>query len=59
MKLHGRKTLTRFWPMFSFYTPENTRKPLVWFSDVFRGYKMKTLAGNGLIKLENKQTEAL
>ena len=35
-------------------TPEN-----LWFSGVFRGYKMKTLAGNGLIKLENKQTEAL
>ena len=33
--------LTHFWPMFPFYTH-------LWFSGVFRGYKMGTLARNGL-----------
>ena len=41
--------LTNFWQMFPFYsilyslkTPEN-----LWFSGVFRGYKMRTLTRNG------------
>ena len=39
--------LTHFCPMFPFFTPENTRKQR--FSGVFSGYKMETLARNGLI----------
>ena len=40
--------LTDFWPMFPFYTPLKTPENL-WFSGVFRWYKMGTLARNGLI----------
>ena len=39
--------LTHFWPMFPFHplkTPENQR-----FSGIFRGYKIGTLAKNGLL----------
>ena len=39
--------LTHFWPMFPIYTPENIRKPLVFH--VFRGYKIRSKARNGLI----------
>ena len=50
---HQGRLLTHFWPMFPFYTPlktpENQR-----FSGVFRGYKMGTLARNGL-----KNTKAM
>ena len=45
--LNIESSLTYFWKMVQFYTPlktlENQR-----FSGVFRGYKMGTLAGNGL-----------
>ena len=34
--------------MFPFHTPENTRKPL---SNIFRGYKMETLARNKLMQV--------
>ena len=44
--------LTHFWLMFPFYTlyPLKTPKNL-WFFSVFSGYKMGTLAGNGLKNL--------
>ena len=37
--------LIHFWTMFSFYTPRKQKKR---FSGIFRGYKMKELARNGL-----------
>ena len=37
---------THFWPMSPFYTPENDRKPKVFWC--FQGDKMRTLARNGL-----------
>ena len=36
--------VTYFWPMFPFYIAVKTPKNLLWFSGVFRGYKMGTLA---------------
>ena len=35
----------------SFLTAENFRKPCVWFSEIFREYKIGTLAQNGLSAL--------
>ena len=37
--------------MFPFYIPLKTTENL-WFSGVFRGYKMGTLARNGLIRVK-------
>ena len=39
-----------FFNSFLFKPPENNR--ILWFSGVFRGYKMRTLARKELIKLE-------
>ena len=39
--------LNHFWPMFPFYTSLKTSENL-WFSNVARGYKMRSLARNGL-----------
>ena len=40
-------TVTYFWPNFPSLHPLKTRENL-WFSVVLRGYKMETLARNGL-----------
>ena len=40
--------LTDFRPMLPFYNPLKISENLC-FSDIFRGYRMETLAGNGLI----------
>ena len=39
--------LTLFWPILPFYTPWKHQKNH-WFSGVFKGYKMGTVARNGL-----------
>ena len=39
-------TLTHFWPMLPFYNSVKTLEKT--FSGIFRRYKMKTLARNGL-----------
>ena len=51
--------LTHFWPC-SYLIPLKTLEN-VWFSGVFKGYKMETLAENGLKikKLKNKHRKEL
>ena len=44
--------LTHFWPMFPFHTGWKYQKT-IGFSDVFWGYKMGTLARNGLKKIRD------
>ena len=39
-------SLTHFWPMLPFYTPENQK-----FSGVLRGHEMETSARDGLNNL--------
>ena len=40
--------VTHFWSALSFHTPLKTRENL-WFSCVFRGYKLRALARNGFV----------
>ena len=42
--------LTQFWPIFPFSTPWKHQK-ILWFSGVFRRYKMGTFSKNGYIYL--------
>ena len=50
--------LTHFWLMFPFYTPWKLQK--TWFSGVFKGYKMGTLARNGsAFKIQVLSTSAI
>ena len=46
--------LTHFWPMPPFYTPLKSPENL-WFSGIFRGYKMGILVRNGLISTEKQR----
>ena len=41
--------LILFTPMFHFYSPLKTLENF-WFSDIFRGYRNRTLTWNGLMK---------
>ena len=40
--------LTHFMPLISFYTPWKHHKKILWFHFVFRGYREKPVAWNGL-----------
>ena len=51
--LSRSQSITHYMSLLSFYTPLKASK-LLWFSDVFRGYRMKPVALNGLRTVECK-----